>query len=155
MTIGPKGSSLPQYTYVNLVESTPFLGVSDLSYFTVGTAVALASKKAFGIIPAGTAPYNLTPAQAVAPTDITHRGQDANSSSLSAGGNLILSPGVGTGGNASGNVVVKDTSGNSSWIGSHLVLGVYHLWIDALGRLRVKNSAPTSDTDGTVVGAQS
>ena len=37
----------------------------------------------------------------------------------------------------------------------HLCLGVYHLWIDGSGRLRVKSSAPTSATDGTVVGTQS
>lgn len=31
----------------------------------------------------------------------------------------------------------------------------YHLWVDNSGRLRIKSSAPTSDTDGTVVGTQS
>ena len=34
-------------------------------------------------------------------------------------------------------------------------LGAYRLWVDGSGRLRIKNSAPTSDTDGTVVGTQS
>lgn len=33
-------------------------------------------------------------------------------------------------------------------------LGAYYLWVDASGRLRIKNSAPASDGDGTVVGAQ-
>ncbi|MEZ5720475.1 MAG: glycosyl hydrolase family 28-related protein [Paracoccaceae bacterium] len=42
-----------------------------------------------------------------------------------------------------------------SWDQAHLVLGSNHLWIDATGKLRIKASAPTSDTDGTVVGAQS
>jgi hypothetical protein len=42
----------------------------------------------------------------------------------------------------------------SAWNGAHLRLGVYHLWVDAAGSLRVKGSAPTGDTDGTVVGAQ-
>jgi hypothetical protein len=28
------------------------------------------------------------------------------------------------------------------------------LWVDSTGRLRIKTSAPTSDTDGTVVGTQ-
>jgi hypothetical protein len=41
-----------------------------------------------------------------------------------------------------------------TWDGGHLVLGASHLWIDAAGRLRVKAGAPTSATDGTVVGAQ-
>src|SRR5699024_2955591 len=30
----------------------------------------------------------------------------------------------------------------------HLVLGHHHLWIDGTGNLRIKGSAPTSDTDG-------
>ena len=33
-------------------------------------------------------------------------------------------------------------------------LGVFRLWVDSSGRLRIKNGAPTSDTDGTVVGTQ-
>lgn len=41
------------------------------------------------------------------------------------------------------------------WDSGHLELGVYHIWIDMSGRLRIKNSAPTSDTDGTIVGTQS
>lgn len=36
----------------------------------------------------------------------------------------------------------------------HLQLGNYHLWVDVSGRLRIKNGAPTSDTDGVVVGTQ-
>lgn len=35
-----------------------------------------------------------------------------------------------------------------------LRLGVHYLWVDATGDLRIKSSAPTSDTDGTVVGTQ-
>lgn len=42
----------------------------------------------------------------------------------------------------------------AAWNGNHPTLGVYHLWIDSSGRLRIKNSAPASDTDGTVVGTQ-
>ena len=42
----------------------------------------------------------------------------------------------------------------SAWDGEHLVLGAYHLWVDATGDLRIKSSAPTSDGDGTVVGTQ-
>lgn len=41
-----------------------------------------------------------------------------------------------------------------AWNNRHLILGAYHLWIDASGRLRIKSSAPTGDTDGTVVGTQ-
>lgn len=43
----------------------------------------------------------------------------------------------------------------SAWNGSMLVMGSYYLWVDATGDLRIKNGAPTSDTDGTIVGTQS
>lgn len=43
---------------------------------------------------------------------------------------------------------------DGTWDGTHLIMGVYHLWIDATGDLRIKSSAPTSDLDGTVVGTQ-
>lgn len=42
----------------------------------------------------------------------------------------------------------------SDWTASPLKLGNYSLWVDASGRLRIKNGMPTSDGDGTVVGAQ-
>ncbi|HCA53065.1 MAG TPA: hypothetical protein DEP24_09380 [Mycobacterium sp.] len=47
------------------------------------------------------------------------------------------------------------TGGNGGWDGEHIVLGSYRLWVDSTGDLRIKSSAPTSDTDGTVVGTQS
>lgn len=40
---------------------------------------------------------------------------------------------------------------NSAWNRSHLILGNYHLWVDATGALRIKNGAPTSATDGATV----
>jgi hypothetical protein len=43
----------------------------------------------------------------------------------------------------------------SGWNTTHLVLGDYHLWVDATGDLRIKNAEPASDTDGTIVGTQS
>lgn len=49
----------------------------------------------------------------------------------------------------------KVESVGSNWDDDHFVMGTYHLWIDSSGRLRVKNGAPTSDTDGTIVGTQS
>lgn len=42
-----------------------------------------------------------------------------------------------------------------AWNGPRLLLGTNQLWVDGAGRLRIKGSAPVSDTDGTVVGAQS
>jgi hypothetical protein len=44
---------------------------------------------------------------------------------------------------------------NGAWNTAHLKIGTYHLWVDSTGDLRIKNGAPTSDTDGAVVGAQS
>jgi hypothetical protein len=41
-----------------------------------------------------------------------------------------------------------------TWNAQHLIMGAYHLWVDATGDLRIKSSAPTSDTDGAVVGTQ-
>lgn len=42
----------------------------------------------------------------------------------------------------------------SAWNGTRLLLGTNQLWVDGTGRLRIKGSAPVSDTDGTVVGTQ-
>lgn len=36
-----------------------------------------------------------------------------------------------------------------------LVLRGSYIWVDATGDLRIKSTAPSSDTDGTVVGTQS
>lgn len=44
---------------------------------------------------------------------------------------------------------------DSEWDQNHPILGTYELWVDALGRLRIKNGPPVSDTDGTIVGTQS
>jgi hypothetical protein len=41
-----------------------------------------------------------------------------------------------------------------AWNQSHFRLGTTHLWVDSLGKLRIKSGAPTSDTDGTIVGTQ-
>ena len=44
--------------------------------------------------------------------------------------------------------------GDGAWNGYRMLLGAYQFWVDSSGRLRIKSSAPTSDTDGTVVGTQ-
>ena len=43
---------------------------------------------------------------------------------------------------------------DGKWDSSHIVLGTNHLWTDSLDKLRIKNTEPTSDTDGWVVGTQ-
>lgn len=44
--------------------------------------------------------------------------------------------------------------GTGAWDTGPMRLGNYRLWVDGSGRLRIKNGAPTSDGDGTVVGTQ-
>jgi hypothetical protein len=41
------------------------------------------------------------------------------------------------------------------WNTGPMRMGTFYLWVDSSGRLRIKSGAPTSDTDGTVVGTQS
>jgi hypothetical protein len=55
--------------------------------------------------------------------------------------------------------VVGADSGTSlyttgAWNNGALRLGSYYLWVDSTGDLRIKSGAPSSDTDGTVVGTQ-
>lgn len=56
--------------------------------------------------------------------------------------------------NGVGNVVMGGPTGGA-WNTTHLVVGTFHLWFDGSGVARVKNGAPTSATDGTVLGSQS
>lgn len=42
---------------------------------------------------------------------------------------------------------------SATWNGPHPVLGGHHFWIDGTGALRKKSTAPTTDLDGTVLGA--
>ena len=43
---------------------------------------------------------------------------------------------------------------NSNWNYNPLRMGSNYIWVDATGKLRIKNGAPAFDTDGTVVGTQ-
>jgi hypothetical protein len=54
----------------------------------------------------------------------------------------------------SAGVKVYSPAGTNSYT-YPLYLGAYALWVDSTGDLRIKSSAPTSDTDGTIVGTQS
>lgn len=145
MTTRDKGITLQaQFSYTD---------VSTTGLRTTDVASDYTSKYAWKYGAASQSPVNLSPLTAVAPTDFTVRGQDATAVFAATGGNLLLTPGIGTGGNASGNVQIKDSAGTGgTWSSSHLMLGGYHLWVDATNRLRIKSSVPTSDTDGNVVG---
>lgn len=147
MTTRPTGVTLPSYKYIFPSEVA---GVG----LVVTSAGSITSKDSWALVPGGIAPANLSPVTAAAPQTATVKGQNAAASFASVGGDVVVSPGVGSVGNVSGNLVVQDTAGNAGWNTAHLRLGIYHLWIDSSGRLRVKNSAPATDTDGTVVGTQ-
>ena len=54
---------------------------------------------------------------------------------------------------AKGNIIAGH-GGLGAWNEGHIQLGGYHLWVDAAGKLRIKSTTPTSDTDGTIVGTQ-
>lgn len=61
--------------------------------------------------------------------------------------------------NSAGSLQMQLSGGNTyvsggSWQ-APMQLGEYRLWVDGLGRLRIKNSQPTSDGEGTLVGVQS
>lgn len=44
---------------------------------------------------------------------------------------------------------------DSRWDNKHFIMGHYHFWVDSTQKLRIKYGAPSSDTDGTIVGSQS
>ena len=62
------------------------------------------------------------------------------------GSNLVLS--------ATNYVKIKDAGGATGYL-HPLFLDSYALWVDSTGVLRILPGVPASDTDGTVVGAQS
>lgn len=50
--------------------------------------------------------------------------------------------------------VVAGYNGTGGWDAGHVLIGGYHLWVDSLGKLRIKSGSPASDTDGVIVGTQ-
>lgn len=44
--------------------------------------------------------------------------------------------------------------GQSGWDKGHPLIQAHHLWVDATNQLRIKGSAPASDTDGSMVGTE-
>jgi hypothetical protein len=67
---------------------------------------------------------------------------------ISSNTGMSVSPG-------SGGFTVLGAGQGATGYEKPLYLGGYALWVDSTGDLRIKSGAPTSDTDGTVVGAQS
>lgn len=52
-------------------------------------------------------------------------------------------------------ISASESYNGSPQAGPPVYLGAYALWVDGSGRLRIKSGAPSSSTDGTVVGTQS
>lgn len=146
MTTRDKGITLQaQFSYTDV---STFLG-----YKVTDVAGDYTSKNAWVYGPASFYPVNITWTGASAPADFLLQAQNASASFANVGGSIKVTPGVGSVGNASGTLIVKDTAGNGGgWNTAHIVSGIYHKWFDAAGRFRSKPSAPTSDTDGIVVG---
>lgn len=146
MTTKAKGITLPSYTWVDVDEVNKYIKIYFNSTKT-GNSTALG--------PNGIAILPGTQAAAASPVIVRINSQNASSTYNAPGADIELTTGVGSGGNASGNVKLQNSSGNGgAWNTTHLVMGIYHLWVDSSNRLRIKNSTPTSDTDGTVVGTQ-
>lgn len=84
---------------------------------------------------------------------ITHPPSWIDDGSLTPSGAL---PAKNTTGNAliEGRLTLPNAGGTSGWK-TPLYLGAYALWVDGGGKLRIKSGAPTSDTDGVIVGLQS
>ena len=74
---------------------------------------------------------------------------------------------LGAGGSSSPDVELKRGAANrldlsdgdtfrvqGTWDGGLIRWGNNYVWFDASGVMRTKTSAPTSDTDGTVIGTQ-
>ena len=71
-------------------------------------------------------------------------------------GDLVISKGVHDG--TLTEIARITNAGNlklgGTWNTAHFELGIYHIWVDSTGDLRIKSSAPISDTDGSVIGTQ-
>ena len=146
MTTRDKGITLPDLAdYTNSATSAGYKVTDTANDYTV--------KHAWNFGAGYSIPLNVTATGAEDPVDFTITGQNASASQAHVGGAIHLTPGQGSVANASGNVVIKDTNGDgAAYNTSHIELGAYHLWIDSSDRLRIKSSAPSSATDGMVVG---
>lgn len=142
MTTRDKGITLPTWANVR------FTG----GYFEVSSLADFSSNASYKYSYDGISPITQAAPVASAPQSLNIKAQDSNASFAAPGASVNLTPGVGSAGNKSGNIVIKDTVGTAAaWNQTHIELGSYHLWIDSTSRLRIKSSAPVLDTDGAVV----
>lgn len=151
MTTRDKGITLPVFSGYNTITLIALRTTDTLQ--VDGITGDYTVKTAWNYAPGFIVPNNAAPLTAVVPVNFTISGQNGAAGFAAIGGNIVLKPGFGTGGNTSGNVSIQDTAGNGgAWNTSHIVMGAYHLWIDAVAQLRIKNAAPTTDLDGSIVG---
>lgn len=142
MTTKPQGITLPSYNNVRL----------NNGYLETSTSLDFTSNASYKYTAQGIAPVTQVAPQLAVPQPLILQSQDANATFGALGGSISLVTGIGSTGAVSGLVTIADSAGLSAWNKAHLTLGTYHFWVDALGRLRTKSSAPTGDTDGNVVG---
>lgn len=143
MTTRDKGITLPTWAKVR------FTG----GYFEVSSSSDFSSNASYKYSYDGISPITQVAPVTAAPQAITIKAQDSNAGFAALGASVNLTPGQGSVGNKSGNVVIKDSAGiGSAWNQTHIELGAYHLWVDSSSRLRIKGSAPANETDGSVVG---
>jgi hypothetical protein len=60
-----------------------------------------------------------------------------------------------SGAGTNGTIIIDGENRSDKWDKEPMRMGDYRLWVDAAGKLRIKDGAPTSDTDGAIVGTQS
>ena len=83
--------------------------------------------------------------RAIAATDVAAKGDVQTN----ANGEIVIGDGE-----TAVNTLAPINATSAAWNGNHIRIGTYRLWVTSAGILRIKNGAPTSDTDGVVVGAQ-
>jgi hypothetical protein len=146
VTTKDNGITFPSYSYVGLGGGGVVI-TDTVNDYTVTNA--------WKFYPGLISPINLTNPSLTVPAALVIKGQNANALFAAVGGNIYLTPGTGTLGNGSGNVVINDNAGNgAAWNTTHIVMGGYSIWFDALDRMRTKAGTPTGDTDGNVVGCK-
>lgn len=144
MTTKDNGITYPVWGNLRLIN-----GIFEVS----GSSSSFAVNAAYKYTSTGIFPLTQIAPVVALPQDLNVQSQDANAGFAAVGGNVKLTTGVGSVGNTSGNVSIQDTAGNGGAFNtSHLILGTYHFWLDASGRLRSKNGIPANATDGIVVG---
>jgi hypothetical protein len=142
LTTRSKGITLPVWANVRFTNG----------YFETSSAADFSSNASYKFAPQGIFPLSQVAPIAATPQSLNLQAQDANAGFIITGASVNVTPGAGSGGSSSGNLVIKDSTGaGGTWNSAHIELGTYHIWVDTSGHLRTKTSAPTSATDGLIL----